>query len=724
MVLCGRAIIILSLLLNSSVVYAAHEENVEDQKKREEFKSKIFKEETLRDPKEGLADEDFEPLLGDEVLEKNEQQQQQVGVGDIGNSPDIPNEDNQRLVVDSVDDVGGTGTRETPIENPEQPEPAVIIPSIGEMEIDRGNLGEEIVEGETARKEEIDSAARDDILEVPQGVGDTVGGETTVGGEVARKEEIDSTARDDALEVPQGVGGASGHRSEEVLEENEAVETAKETKSPASLRRNAIGPVLSPVWSNNNAEDKSPEDKNIKKTKEEKEPKNTKSLRRSGMGGEDIRAVVPVSEKKGGEEVEFKAAEPEKKEKPRSLRRSGMGGEDIKAVVPVSEKRSEDTSSKDISEKKEKAAIKKEKRKFGRNAIGERDMGSLIPNGGKGSVVTASENQTGEEGIDDEDYENIEPLVQESDWTVSPAAKRGNRARGEQGKNVLEDSRTQTSFGDDLPAVRKRKTTGSAEELKTGGEQGILEKIYNITDTDVSDDFLFSSEYADLLKESEKIKLKKVEMVDERDIPLIRTSAKNIISFRDSDIPDELLTYKRSEANAHIPPVLSVDDMRDMAKKAIIGNDLAALRGLVEKTGDPDFLVDKNRTVLEFAIESDSYAIVRYLIYSGSSINRQGLDLNSPLHMAVSSNNIALVKLLIENGSDINGQNSFGETPLMLAIIKNYDGIAHELLKKGADVNVKNQGGETAYNLCLKHNRGKIQKYLASVIKTERVLSR
>jgi ankyrin repeat protein len=90
----------------------------------------------------------------------------------------------------------------------------------------------------------------------------------------------------------------------------------------------------------------------------------------------------------------------------------------------------------------------------------------------------------------------------------------------------------------------------------------------------------------------------------------------------------------------------------------------------------------------------------------------------------VSSNDPTLVKLLVENGSNIDSQNSFGETPLMLAIIKNYDGIAYELLKNGADVNIQNKERDTAFNLCVRYNRGKIQRYLASVLRAERAAAR
>ncbi|MDR3079300.1 MAG: ankyrin repeat domain-containing protein [Rickettsiales bacterium] len=594
----GRALVVLFLLSSSEVLPAASRESPEDRKKREEFKSRIFKEEALRNPKAGLSDEDFEPLLDDEGQPPEENADSgKPGVEPEKGGSNSPGEDGK-----------------TPGDSP-GPEP-----------------------------------------------GDGRGAE----GEATASEENDSETRDSGDGAVKG--GDGSERSEEIPEK--AAEGVDREGGTPTQRRNSMGPRLPPRWSGEGGE---PEEKKKKTPKPKKtESKSTRSGRRSGLGDEGLKAAVPSAEE---------------------------GSEDS------------DGKKKEIETRKE---VKKGKQKIRRNAMSDRDISSLVHR----EEETFREEEATREKNYDEDLPGedvLESSAPEPEKTIAPAPERSGRVRREP-KEVPEPSGT--SFANDLPALRKRKTGSLGAQ---GGEdRGILEKIYNITDTNVSNDFLLSREYADLLRESGKVKLRKVEMADEKDIPVLHTSAKSIVSFRNSNIPDELLDYRRSETNAHIPLVLNSEDIRAMARRAIAEGSLAALRGLVEKTGNPDFMVDGSRTVLEFAIENGSHSIVRYLIYSGASINRQGPGLNTPLHLAVNSNSLAIVKLLVESGSNLDSQNSFGETPLMLAIIKNYDGIAYELLKNGADVRIRNQDGETAYGLCLRFNRGKIQQYLASIIKTER----
>ncbi|MDR2777160.1 MAG: ankyrin repeat domain-containing protein [Rickettsiales bacterium] len=619
MVFQSRSLIFLVILLNHGIVSAAYR-NMEDRKKREEFKSKIFGEESLRDPKDGgLADEDFEPLLNDEVEEGGDKKQQQ-------NAED----------------------------------------------------------GENGRK--------------------------------TKKAEKELT-NDGKMKNPSDGG-------------DKTIEAGgkKDDKNTAIPRRNSIGPTLPPMWNETEGMEKDEKEKKKEVTETGKKQKPNRSHRRSGMEGEEIRSIVPTIEEEEDEAVGKEPGKTGKKQRPgRFLKRSGLEEENMGAAVPTIGGATKDET-REYGEtpaekkKKDKANAKEKERGSRRNTVSGTDMKSLV------SKIVEDSEIDGDMSDDEEKKEknyNRDATGKKITESVTPELDRigknsGGGKSGSEGKTVGGKSKRgkgmrSGSTDDGTQMVRKRKN----KDTKSEKERGILEKIYNITDTGVSEEFLFSKEYADLLEESEKIKLKKVEMSSEGDIPMLQTSGRNMPNFRNSDIPEELLTYRRSESNAHIPTVFSVEDIGEMAKKAIMDNDLSALRGIIEKTGNPDFPVDKNRTVLEFAIENDNYLITRYLIYSGASINRRGVDLNTPMHVAVNSASVRLVKLLIENGSNLNDQNFLGETPLMLAIVKNYEKIAYELLKSGANINSKNKNGETAYSLCLRHGRGKIQQYLAQVIKTE-----
>ena len=248
-------------------------------------------------------------------------------------------------------------------------------------------------------------------------------------------------------------------------------------------------------------------------------------------------------------------------------------------------------------------------------------------------------------------------------------------------------------------------------------KSGVLNKIFNITDTGVSEEFLYTDEYKNLV--TNQTNISKVDVNKESDIPVIGIQEKNLVNFDTSDIPQELLAYKRTEQNKHIPTIMSNKDFQQIAISAVEENNLAVLRGVVEQTKDPDFLVDNNRTLLSLAIGAKNYLLSRYLIYSGASINRVDKNKNNPLHISVINYSKDISDLLMENGVDINAQNKDGNTPLMLAILTNQDDLVVDLLKNGADIHIKNLNGDDAMSLSVKNNKRKIQQYLKEIIRTE-----
>ncbi|MDR1425562.1 MAG: ankyrin repeat domain-containing protein [Rickettsiales bacterium] len=603
-------------MLNYGVASIVFGSNTEDEKKRQEFKNKIFNEETLRDPKSGLRDEDFEPLL--------------------------ENTDETEEGAPSADqDIKKSNTNDGIETNPEKTN------GDGESENSQTETG----------------------AEKTKNTGET--------GQTATDVTVDNKP-----EIPRNT-----------LEKNEP----DLDNSPDG--ENGTGPSL---------EEDSEYPKNIPETTEEKtEPKD-------GDLAEEKKVKEPKDED-SAEEKKIGEGEIEKTEqKPgKHMRRNRTDDEGYKNIVPLAEeqiKKTDENSEKDKSPKDKG----KTRRKYRRNAP---DAELANP-----PSIDGEDNND----MDKTEQNQTDAGMKTKDGSLTPELDRLEKKQGEKksesDKEIIRTGKKQegtANFDDkngETPVVRKRKP--KKNETK---DEGILEKIYNITDSGVSEDFLFSEQYSNLLRESEKINLKKSDIANNKDIPVLYASTKNIKNFRTSDIPEELLTFKRSESNAHIPNITSLEDIQDTAKKAIVANDLAALRGIIESVGNSDFFVDSDRTVLEFSIENGSYYIVRYLIYSGASINKQGRDLNTPLHVAVNTGNIDLVKLLIESGSAIDSQNSSGRTPLMLAIVKNHENIAYELLKNGAKMDIEDSDGKTAYSLCLGYNRGRIQQYLTNMMKTRGV---
>jgi hypothetical protein len=347
-----------------------------------------------------------------------------------------------------------------------------------------------------------------------------------------------------------------------------------------------------------------------------------------------------------------------------------------------------------------------------RNSVNSEDIKTLIP-----EIVDRKT-----EGAKDGEDKNVGMKLNIITTDTSRRNSANLKVLGDELQKTMDKNRQRKDDALDnsaTVAVDSKKKTGETAEEES---PGVMEKVYsNITDTGISEEFLYSKEYMDLLDKSSKVELKKTNANSEKDIPMLYSVNKAIVTFRTSDISEELLSYRRTEANSHIPTIFKNEDIREMAKKAILQNDLTALLGVMEETRDPDFLVDEDKTLLSFSVENNSYILTRYLIYRGASINEPNSDMDTPLHIATNIGSVEMVKLLIENGANINSQNILGETPLMLAIVKNYEDVIYTLLKNGADVDTKNNLGETAYTLCLKYNRKKIQQYLVNVLRAEAV---
>lgn len=282
------------------------------------------------------------------------------------------------------------------------------------------------------------------------------------------------------------------------------------------------------------------------------------------------------------------------------------------------------------------------------------------------------------------------------------AAKTGGDGDGKNGNETDVAKNAQTA------------ETNSANSGSQNGEKDIFNKLYNISDTGVSEEFLYSEEYKKLLNNTTT--LQKTGINKESDIPILYSIKKNILDFSTSDIPDEILDYKRTEENKNIPNILSDRDMRAVAIDAIMEDNFAVFRGVIEQVGDPDYMVDNNRSALVFCIENGNDSLVRYLIYGGVSINLPDAEGNTPLHVAVRCKNITMVRLLVENGADFDIQNSGGITPLMAAIENGSDAIAIYLMHSGANVELKNNVGDSAYSLSLRHRRRALQQYIINIL--------
>lgn len=91
------------------------------------------------------------------------------------------------------------------------------------------------------------------------------------------------------------------------------------------------------------------------------------------------------------------------------------------------------------------------------------------------------------------------------------------------------------------------------------------------------------------------------------------------------------------------------------------------LETYLQKGEGLDFENNARKTLLHFAVESESAEIVNKLIALGARLNKEDIYGWTPLHRASYIGNLRIVELLIQNGSDKNARTIDGKSPFNLA---------------------------------------------------------
>jgi ankyrin repeat protein len=86
--------------------------------------------------------------------------------------------------------------------------------------------------------------------------------------------------------------------------------------------------------------------------------------------------------------------------------------------------------------------------------------------------------------------------------------------------------------------------------------------------------------------------------------------------------------------------------------------------------------------------------------------------LAGPLHQAARDGDVEQVGTLIASGTDLNAQGDNGETPLILAILEGHASVASLLIDGGADIQARNKGGFTPLHAAAYANAVEIAEQL------------
>jgi ankyrin repeat protein len=125
--------------------------------------------------------------------------------------------------------------------------------------------------------------------------------------------------------------------------------------------------------------------------------------------------------------------------------------------------------------------------------------------------------------------------------------------------------------------------------------------------------------------------------------------------------------------------------------QAIRSNDLAAVEGLIQKSG-VDVRDRRGTTPLMYAGAVGSLDAMKLLVDAGADVNAKNTFDATALMWA--AGHIEKVRLLLAKGADVKARSKLGRTPLMLAAF--HDGgseIVRLMIEKGADVSARDKDG-------------------------------
>ncbi len=142
--------------------------------------------------------------------------------------------------------------------------------------------------------------------------------------------------------------------------------------------------------------------------------------------------------------------------------------------------------------------------------------------------------------------------------------------------------------------------------------------------------------------------------------------------------------------------------MNDNIFSLIHKKDLKKIKELIEKDNSIVNSRDKmGRTPLMEAVIINNFAICKYLVEVGADINLQENGGWTALHFAAQEYSYEITKYLIENNAGVDFKDNFGNTPLFRALFnsKGKGDVIKILLSKGADKDSKNNSGVSPYDL-------------------------
>ncbi|HEV3330033.1 MAG TPA: ankyrin repeat domain-containing protein [Bryobacteraceae bacterium] len=136
-------------------------------------------------------------------------------------------------------------------------------------------------------------------------------------------------------------------------------------------------------------------------------------------------------------------------------------------------------------------------------------------------------------------------------------------------------------------------------------------------------------------------------------------------------------------------PVFGMAAGRSEIADALMRNDKAAVRQLVEQHADVNAPQPDGATALHWAVFRSDKEMVEFLLHAGANAKAANREGATPLWLASINGDAAIIAALLNAGADANEHLPLGRSPLMAAARTGKVDAIKALLDHGADVNAK-----------------------------------
>lgn len=131
------------------------------------------------------------------------------------------------------------------------------------------------------------------------------------------------------------------------------------------------------------------------------------------------------------------------------------------------------------------------------------------------------------------------------------------------------------------------------------------------------------------------------------------------------------------------------------------GNDLSALRILIDASADLDGRDSFGRTALTLAAKHGSFPMVKLLLESQAGVDVKDSKGITPLMLAAESGNLQILDLLLSAGAYVDLADHSSNTALCWAALADCESTAAHLLEQRADIFVRNNLGQSALHIAV-----------------------